>query len=65
MVKVDDIQQKVLTTCPGNPSTMHCIGLPTYCDAVMIRLQAISSAVVKRLCILKTALSTTMSWDLR
>lgn len=40
-----------------NPLTMHEIGFPTYCVAVMIRLQVSKRTVVKTLCRRKTALS--------
>lgn len=65
MVKVLEIQQNVFTTCVGTPLTMHDMGLPTYCVAVMIRLQAINSAVVNRLCNRKIALSVSTSCNLK
>lgn len=45
--------------------TYHDIGLPTYCVAVMIRLQASNRAVVNRLCNRKIALSVCTSCNLK
>lgn len=65
MVNVDEIQQKVLTTCVGIPLTMQLIGLPTYWVAVMIKLQHNNNTVVKTLCNRNTALSVWMSCNLK
>lgn len=54
MVNVDVIQQYVFTGLVGSPSTMHWIGLPTYCVAVTIMEQASSTTVVNVTCIRKT-----------
>lgn len=65
IVNVLDIQQNVLTTCVGIPLTMQLIGCPTYCVAVMTKLQVNSKTVVKTLCNLNTALSVWTSCHLK
>lgn len=65
IVNVDVIQQNVFTTCVGSPLTMHWIGCPTYCVAVMIIEHMSSSTVVNMLWRRNTALSVLISWYLK
>lgn len=65
IVNVDVIQQNVFTTFVGNPLTMHWIGVPTYCVAVIIIEHVINSTVVNTLCSLNTALSIFIGWYLK
>lgn len=65
IVNVLEIQQNVFTTCVGTPLTMHAIGWPTYCVAVMTRLQVSNSTVVNTLCKRNTALSICTSCCLK
>jgi hypothetical protein len=57
MVNVDEIQQNVFTTCVGTPLTIHEMGFPTYCVAVMTSEHVSSRTVVKTLWSRNTALS--------
>lgn len=65
IVNVLAIQQNVFTTCVGIPLTIHEIGCPTYCVAVITRLHASKSAVVNRLCNRNIALSVVTSCNLK